>query len=189
MKTDLNFIQEYLKDKTICLLGNAKSILKFKKNIDKFQIICRCNKGVPTNKEQYIGSRTDVLFISTKVSDYTIKHIFNPKFIIWTTRWGRKKLATSYILNNAIQNLIKDYNELLNLLPKKILPSTGFLALYFLIKHVKFKKLIIYGFDFGKTPTWYTLAVKPNAHHNMLLEKKLIQKLIENIPNVEIIYE
>lgn len=185
MKNNLIEIQEFMKNKNICLLGNARSILKNKKDIDKYDIICRMNRGTPQEKEKYIGKRTDILFISTKFHN-NLRHKFNAKYVIWMTK--SQGLATEWIKKNAFQNPPEDWEELKSqFLPEK-LPSTGILTIQFLLKYITFKSLTIYGFDFFETGTHYH-HLKEFPWHDEKIEKKLILKWINERKDVEIIIE
>ncbi len=170
MITNLNKIKTYLKNKNICLLGNARSILNNKKNIDKYDVVCRMNRGVSKGREKYIGSRTDILFISTKFNNYYL-HNFKPKYVIWMTE--SQGLASEWIRKNAIQNPPEDWQKLKSEFPPGILPSTGILSIYFLLKYINFKSLTIYGFDFFKSGTWYH-HLRNSPWHEKNTEKQLI---------------
>jgi len=184
MQTDITKIQSYLKNKDICLIGNASSILKKPKNIDKHEIVCRINKGLPTGKETYIGSRTNVLFLATRISSHKITRIYKPKFILWLTPW--QKLASKTVISKGIIAPKKNWHELFKLLKRKK-PSSGLMSLYFLLKYINFKKLTIYGFDFFESGTWYWEGEQ--KWHNGEAEKILIKQLIEKRKNIRIIYE
>jgi len=186
MITNLTEISNFLKNKEICLLGNSRSILKNPKNIDSYDIICRINKGVPVGKEQFIGSRTDVLFLATRMEESSIKK-FNSKFVVWTT--NNKKLQSDWVKENAIQNPSEDWQELKSLFPNDKLPSTGLVTIQFLIKHADFKKLTIYGFDFFElSGTWYH-NLKNQPWHVGKIEKKLILTWIKEKKNISLIIE
>ena len=64
----------YLKDKTIALIGPAESIIGTKKGhiIDQFDIVVRLNKSLPLPKKmsEDIGSRTDILYNSLNTIDF-----------------------------------------------------------------------------------------------------------------------
>ena len=96
---DLVEIQEFLKNKEICVLGNATSILNNKKDIDGFEVVCRMNRGVPQGREEYIGSRTDIVFMSTRFRPEWEQQ-FNAKFVVWCTEC--QNLATGWIKENAV---------------------------------------------------------------------------------------
>lgn len=184
MKFALKDIQEFMKNKNICVLGNARSILKKEKDINKYDIICRMNRGYPKGKEKYIGSRTDILFLSTKIPGKQIIKEFNPKFVVWMTDKNKTKLITEWVFDNAIQNPLEELFELRKLLPKR--PSTGCMSIYFLLKQIAFKKLTILGFDFFRTGTWYN-ELSVAKWHCFEAEEKLILGLKKDKPNVELI--
>ena len=176
----LAVIRESCRGKKICLLGNANSILKKKKNVDSFDIIGRMNRGTPRGKESFIGSRTDILFLSTHMSGENIQRSFNPQFVVWMTVCNR--LASSWTLRNAIQNPPEDWDALYEKL--SINPTTGIMALNFILRHIDFKSLTIYGFDFFKTKTWYNTRVDSGQKHSGEKEKTLFMKMIKDRPNV-----
>ena len=183
MRESLVEIQRFCKDKRICILGNANSILNGKKDIDSFDVIGRMNRGTPRGKEQFIGSRTDILFLSTHMSGENVLASFSPQFIVWMTICHR--LASSWVLKNAIQNPEKDWKALYDKL--SINPTTGMMALNFMLKHIDFKSLDIYGFDFFKTKTWYNTRVDSGQKHSGEKEKVLFMKMIKDRPNVRLI--
>jgi hypothetical protein len=182
MINNLIEIQNLLKNKKICLLGNSNSILTNPKNIDSYDIICRINRGNPSRKERFIGSRTDVLFLATRMEENDIKK-FNSKCVIWTTK--DTKLQSNWVKQNSIQNPPEDWQELSDNLTT--LPSTGCVAIYFLIKYIDFLYLDIYGFDFFKSGTWYhSLKQK---WHNEKVEEIFITNLIKNNSKIQLILE
>jgi len=180
MRESLVEIQEFCRDKRICILGNANSILNGKKDIDSFDVVGRMNRGTPRGREQLIGSRTDILFLSTHMSGENVLASFSPQFIVWMTVCRR--LASSWVLKNAIQNPEEDWNVLYDKL--SINPTTGMMVLYFILKHLDFKSLDIYGFDFFKTKTWYNTRVDNGMKHNGKKEKILFMKMIKDRSNV-----
>ena len=178
----LSEIRKFCKGKKICILGNANSVLNEKKNIDSFDMIGRMNRGTPRGKEAFIGSRTDILFLSTHMSGENIQRSFDPRFVVWMTICNR--LASSWVLKNAIQNPPGDWDMLYDKL--SINPTTGMMALNFLLKHIDFKSLTIYGFDFFETKTWYNTRIDNGQKHSGKKEKALFMKMIEDRPNVRL---
>jgi hypothetical protein len=65
---------EYIRDKSVALVGPANSILNTKKGeiIDKFDIVVRLNKSLPLPKglSADIGRRTDVIYNSLNTTDF-----------------------------------------------------------------------------------------------------------------------
>jgi hypothetical protein len=183
MVTDLTEIQNYLKDKQICLLGNARSILNTPKDIDKYEIVCRMNRGLSIGKEHYIGSKTDILFTSTKLSNSLILQ-FHTKYLVWMTKC--QNLATDTIKQSAVQNPPEEWQELKDKYPENFLPSTGCIVINFLLKHIDFKTLHIYGFDFFASGTFYH-DIKNQKWHPTQFEEKFIKDMIKDYTNVELI--
>lgn len=179
----LTEIQEFCKGKEICLLGNADSVLREKRDIDSFDVICRCNRGKPEGKEEFLGNRTDILFLSTHMSDGNFRGSFSPRFAIWMTVCHR--LASSWTMKNAIQNPAEDWNYLYKILG--INPTTGMMALNFVLKHMDFKSLAIYGFDFFATKTWYNTQIDSGQKHSGEKEKVLFMKMVKDNPKVRFI--
>jgi hypothetical protein len=154
------------------------------------------NRGDPRGKEKFIGSRTDVLFLSTRMDEADILKAFHTgrkndfykaiwPFVIWMTvdSW----LASAWIREHAILNPWKDWCELYLKVGSK--PTTGLMAVNFLLKNVEFKNLTIYGFDFFKTPTWYNTQPGYRGPHDPLKDKEAVLGLIEGHPNVRLIDE
>ena len=183
MITNLIKVQEFMLNKNICLLGNSNSILKHPKNIDSYDIICRINRGSPIGREKYIGSRTDILFLATRMEENIINSIFKPKYVIWTTKDVR--LQSKWIKEHAIQNPPEDWQELKDTLAT--LPSTGCVAINFLVKYIAFNKLTLVGFDFFKSGTFYHHARQ--TWHDGANEEQYIRYLIRNESNITLLEE
>lgn len=174
----------FIKTNNICILGNAKSIFNTKKNIDSYDTVCRMNRGYPIGNEKYLGSKTDILFISTNPD---IEQ-FNPTHIVWCTPRREVMEIDEKYKSILTYYTIKDWEDLYNKLDKKYRPSTGLMAIDFLIKHTEFKELHIYGFDFFKTESWYDKNFMSGSH-NPGLEKNIINEFIKERNNIKIIYD
>ena len=183
MKRSLRDIQKFCKGKKMCVLGNADSVLKRKKRIDSFDVVGRMNRGDPRGKEEFIGSRTDILFLSTGVSKRNIQSAYNPQFVVWMTECQR--LAHPWVVRNATQNPKMDWRELRKEL--EINPSTGMMTLNFIIKYIDFKSLTIYGFNFFKTKSWYNTKPESGQGHNGKKEEEKIMQMIAANKDVRII--
>lgn len=168
----MDTFQQLLKDKSIALLGNAESVLKKKKDIDKFDIVARCNRGYPKGKEEYIGSRTDVLFLSIPSHDRVIKEEYDPKCIMWCT--PLREGMSDWLLANTVSFSLDDWNDLVIIIGAR--PSTGCIAITYLVKYVAFKSLTLFGFDFWSTPNWYT-GCKNIRNHSPVREREYIETM------------
>lgn len=168
-----NDIIHYIKDKDVVLFGNAKSVLQVKKEIDaKYQVICRINLGFPEGKEEYLGSATDILFISMPIEEDQLIRL-NPYFIIWCSPKHEK--MTPYIKQHALTYDIQSWQNLYDDIGAR--PSTGLMALDILRK-TDFKSLTLYGFDNWTSETWYTNRIAPCIHLPSA-EKQFIEMLID----------
>lgn len=183
MPRPLAEIQEFCEGKTICLLGNADSVLRKKREVDSFDVIGRMNRGAPAGKEEFIGSRTDILFLSTHMSGRNIRNSFDPQHVIWMTICHR--LASAWTIENAVQNPKEDWKTLHKKL--SINPTTGLMALNFILRHLNFKSLVIYGFDFFATKTWYNMEIDSGQKHSGEKEKVLFMEMIKDRSNVRLV--
>ena len=160
-----------LNNKIIVLLGNAKSVLNKQRSIDnRFDIICRMNKGLPLFLEKYIGSRTDVLFLSLALSENDIKEFKAKNVIICSP----KIFITDYAHSRYSLN---DWTKLF--LKLKARPSTGIMAFDYILQIGGFKTLTLIGFDFWKTPNWYTNNVHLGKHSPKAEKEYIEQKIKE----------
>jgi hypothetical protein len=183
MEQSLDEIKALCKGKRMCIIGNADSVLNKEKDIDSFDVIGRMNRGEPQGKEKYLGSRTDILFLSTSMSGKNIQTAFAPKYILWMTVCNR--LAQPWVLRNAVQNPRRDWQVLYDELG--INPTTGLMSLKFVLDHIEFKSLTIYGFDFFKTKTWYNTKIDDGQKHSGEKEEGLFMGMIKHIKNVEFV--
>jgi len=174
MKSDL---VQYLNNKRIALLGNAKSILETEKDFSNYQIVIRMNDSNPKGKEKYIGDKTNILVLSTPLSKETIKE-FNAKYVFWATPKNRSKIEYDFCYD------LKDWEKLFNTL-RGNRPSTGCMIFDYLINHIDFESLDLFGFDFWETPTWYTGDIRTGPH-NQDFEKAYINKEIEKNRRIKI---
>lgn len=155
-------------DKNIAIIGNAESLLQqnYSQEIDKNDIVCRINRGIPIFPQQ--GKKFNCLFYTNEnlISDL-IKSIPDNVYMINTS-----------IIDNNLKSTLK---QKLNLITKKQKPSTGFLIISYVITFVP-KQINIFGFDWKKTRTFYekdyynTNDIIWNSH-NFLEEEKIIREI------------
>lgn len=170
-------LQEYLKDKKIAVIGNARTVLEEEHpEIDGYDVIIRFNKGKPNGKEKHIGSRTDILSLCIPFSE-DMKQL-KPKYIIWLDIDGRNPLT---LLDDEVFVYLYE-PELRRILG--VPPSSGCMIIDFLIRKCgcRPEDLFLYGFDFFKSGTWYRGAdVKYNCPHAGDIEKRYVQELLNII--------
>lgn len=166
-------IDDFIAGKKLALIGNAKSVFNQERIVDnEFDIICRINAGLPYDKEKYLGKRTDILFLSTGLTENAIKR-FGAKYIIWCT--PKVEYMTEWIGKNSLRYPIKNWNRLYYLLKHR--PSTGIMA-FNCLECFDFESLTLIGFDFWKSPTWYTNTIRP-SHHSPKDEERYIRDKIK----------
>ena len=95
------------------------------------------------------------------------------------------RLAYPWVFKSAIQNPVGDWKALYNKL--SINPTTGIMALNFILRHINFKSLDIYGFDFFKTKTWYNTRIDDGQKHSGQKEEALFMSMIKGRKNVRFI--
>ncbi len=161
------------KNKKIALFGNAKSVFDKKRKIDEeFDIICRINAGIPIGKEEHIGSRTDMLFLSLALCKWEIEE-FKTQQVIWCS--PKREMMTDYIDKISLKFMDEEWDKLYEKLGQNR-PSTGIMALEWLLD-TRFKSLTLIGFDFWKTPNWYT-DTRHLGEHNPEAEQLYIEEKI-----------
>ena len=178
-------IKKLVKGKRVCLLGNAESILNTEKDIDDFDVVCRCNQGFPKGKEDFIGTKTDILFTSINIATKDFYEA-DPMFVVWCTT-KHELISEEFKAEIDEYFTMRDWIALERELRAR--PSTGAMALYYLMKHTKYSHLTLYGFDFWKSKTWWQDRNESNPHpHSESAEEKYIKWLVDENEDMEIVY-
>ena len=208
LKYDILY-SHYLKNKTIALVGPAKSIIGTNKGniIDNFDIIVRLNKSLPINRKlkKDIGSRTDVLYNSLNTTDCPGENNIDVNFFLSNKI---KFLCCSYPLLPPFDKDIINYinkskfkipfrcltNELFKDIENKIntRPFTGICAIIDLLQF-DIKKLYITGLDFYNTSYYFNKNLVVSNIHNtnnqikylkiisLLDDRVIIDKVLEKV--------
>lgn len=137
-----------LKGKRVAIVGNAQSIFDKQngKIIDDHDIIIRFNRGALDLNRAVQGTRTDILVKATdKILTQNEELSIWPKIISY--RFDKYAKDGQYNIGNIFLKILQqDFN-----LGKK--PSTGFAMIY--IAALAGADISLFGFDFGKTKTYY----------------------------------
>ena len=162
----------YVKDKSIALVGPAESILGTKKGhiIDKFDIVVRLNKSIPLpkNMELDIGTRTDILYNSLNTSDFPGENKLSPSL---HKKYGIKFVCSSYPFHHSVfhDDILHYVMKYRFELPFKVMddkkfkkferylgtrPYTGTCAIFDLLSY-PIKYLYITGLDFYMTKYYH----------------------------------
>jgi len=178
-------IRLQFENKTVCLVGNSVKLFDNKNNgslIDSYDTVCRFNKGISKLGDPCYGNRFDVLFYAhsnvVPMAWRTNPTQFGETYLIQTSIKGRQperlfNKHKSYIV--PITNL-RDRLKLI----KGQEPSTGMVAIDFVLSFNP-KKIVLFGFDWKKNPTFYAkpIDVEPHNYQNEEL-------YINSLKNIEI---
>ena len=164
---EIKEIGEHIKDKRIAIVGNARSIFskKYGKEIDDHDFIIRFNKGFILDKESQ-GSKTNLLILACLLTPDEI-NMYHADYVC-----NRSK---SY--QNPTRFTIRSEHRA-NM--KQIIgsqPSTGFMAVDICL-NFNAKSIDLYGFDWGKTDTFYN-PVGYVVPHNYNAEEDYIREYVE----------
>lgn len=167
-KTDMEYyknlrpIKEFLKDKTVAIVGNAQSLFseRYGSEINKHDVIIRFTHGYITNPEAQ-GSKTTILISAEDLDKKRIRE-YNPLYII-----NRRQLignGTEYYFTNEDKNRVR--------LGLDGTPSSGILAID-LCDVAGCKKIDLYGFDWERTKTFYNPDWYKTEHNYSSEEMKI----------------
>ena len=167
----------FLSGKSIAVVGNAQSL--FGRNsgadIDRHDIVLRMNRGfIQCNASQ--GSRTDLLAFSCHLSLQQIRREFDPQFLMWM---GRDYRHFPLFIQEYEKRVYFYEPELWREDANRVSsqkPSAGYMVTSFLRNLSPESSLSLFGFDFGKTRTFYN---KPGytPPHNFPAEMLAITQL------------
>lgn len=155
----------WLKGKTVAIVGNAKSIFdnSYGAEIDAHDAVLRFNAGY-IYKEEAQGTKTNVLFCACPVD---IDRFNSPRFVINRSKRTDVGRAT---ISDAERKRLKD------ILGHQ--PSTGFMAIDICI-YSEPASIDLYGFDFESTPTFYNPAGY-HTMHDYSAEKDIVTRYAKN---------
>jgi len=167
--------EDWFNGKSVAVVGNAASLFdrEYGKLIDSHDVVCRMNKGFFDINDSSHGTRTDVLVYSqwaTVRRAVKRKPASCIKYFIHTSAKGREVTINPTELYPDAEaqvcpiSVIYDLKDKLQL-SKKESVSTGITFLEMLAE-CNTGSVSVFGFDWKKTPTFYTPAkkIKPDPH-------------------------
>ena len=170
----LSTLKEYIKNKSVAIVGNSQDIFntKYGIDIDNHDIVIRFNKGYPIRKESQ-GSKTDILFLACTLNEQELK-MFNSKYTIKRSKYCGNNCSFTLKDDDKYQ-FIQDRNNESKRIGEKIShPSTGFVAIQFCLSS-ECKCIDLYGFDGLKNPTYYNKSNYKTLHNG----DKEFEKILE----------
>ena len=144
-----------LAGKSVVVVGNARSLLEsdFGTEIDQHDIIIRLNKGFVIKPDAQ-GSRTDMVGLTPELSEAEVAEKFAPGY--WLMLIPKMRHYRVFRPAYVRQTLFYPFRWWL---ADRILigrrPSSGFMAISWLLRLGAARSITLYGFDFGVTETYY----------------------------------
>lgn len=164
--------------KKIAIVGNAQSLLakSYGVEIDRNDLVLRLNKGFVVNAAAQ-GSRTDFVGLTPELSEAETIAQFSPDVLLmlipkmrhyhfWEARNVGRTLFYPFRYWFADRQMIGRR------------PSSGFMAISWLVRLNAADTITLYGFDFGATATYYN----PEGYqtpHNYAKEAVIVRRWAE----------
>jgi hypothetical protein len=172
--TSLAHLRPLLDGKVIAVVGNAESIFGsgHGPEIDACDTVLRFNFGF-VRQPQDQGSRSDIVGVSGRLNPETIYTGFPGARIWWLT--ARREMMRAGFLRHVDEIAITpqySYTSLKPILGSN--PSSGLIALVALLEHFKPTKVLVFGFDWKETPTFYNAKT---GRHNWQGEREIVVRL------------
>lgn len=167
-------LKPLLAGKRVAIVGNAKSLMDKGQGqeIDGFDIVIRLNKGFVVNSAAQ-GSRTDMVGLTPELPEDQVVEKFAPGFFLMLIPKMRHYLL--FKPDNVRRTLFYPFRNWLadrNLIGRR--PSSGFMAISWILRLDVAEEICLYGFDFGATATYYN----PDGYktpHNFAREGEIIR--------------
>ena len=166
-------IASLISGQSVAVVGNAKSLLTttFGSDIDAHDIIIRLNKGFVTQPSAQ-GTRTDMVGLTPELSeDETIARFEPSYFLMLIPKMRHYRLFGKDAVRNTLFYNFRYWLADRNLIGRR--PSSGFMAISWMVRLSLAKSITLYGFDFGATPTYYN----PEGYktpHNYDREREIV---------------
>lgn len=142
--------------KRVVVVGNSESLFgqSLGERIDSFDIVLRMNLGF-VREPRHQGSRTELLFTSSEKLDAdTIVARYAPQWVVWATPKREKMPDLSTLGERLLLHPESVWNGLYQAIaPAR--PSTGLIALNFLVRQCRCREIAFAGFDFFTSGTFY----------------------------------
>ena len=170
----LRHLRPLIDGKVLAVVGNAESIFGsgVGPDIDACDTVLRFNLGFVRQPEDQ-GSRSDIVGVSGRLSPESIFAGFPGARVWWLT--ARREMMRSGFLRRVDEIAImprESYARLRRGLGSN--PSSGLIALVALLEVFTPAKVLVFGFDWKQSPTFYTAKIGP---HNWQGEREMVARL------------
>lgn len=169
------------------MVGNSASLILKNQGIeiDSFHTVVRLNRGTENIDPELTGERTTLHFISTP------HDLYLPRIrILLRAKFGAALPVLMSPKSHSIRyrRLSVDLRPFFTFFPLTwhrdlvnrldgYQPSTGMLAIDFLLRFIEAEGLHVFGFDFWDTPNRHTGSAR-HTNHSARLEKERIHSLL-----------
>ena len=162
-----------LAGQSVAVVGNAKSLFAadFGAQIDRHDIIIRLNKGFGQAPAAQ-GTRTDMVGLTPELSEGEVSAHFAPRHMLMLIpKMRHYRIFGRENVQNTLFYPFRWWLADRNLIGRR--PSSGFMAISWLVRLGVAREIVLYGFDFGQTPTYYN-PVGYKTPHNFAREGQII---------------
>jgi len=200
-KTKYNNLLQYLKGKTVALIGSGDSILEYKDGaeIDNHDVVIRINRAYPYSSfQESVGSRTDIWSFGMGARHSLRKKfdlLFSDRkfsmYLWWEHSYVRKEISSRQ--DHVFIPSIFSRTAAQSCSNKPL--TTGSDTINFLLSGTDLKSLTIYGVDFYTTSYWFKseddsiteemleTEMKQGGTHKLTDEEKFIKRIINLYSN------
>lgn len=173
-------IKDYFYKKKIALIGNSVILAsqRYGYLIDSHDIVCRINKGPLACDVKTYGIRTDVLFYGNPgIILPEVPQVLSADVLYVLTYFKfENREQPKGKLHKLSRNWIEETKTKNGYPEKKKWPSNGSVSLFFLLEQEP-HHISLFGFDWKRNPTFYTVDEKKDTRHKYDIEEQIVRNL------------
>jgi hypothetical protein len=172
-------MRAFINGKSVALVGNAQSLLGagLGTRIDQHDVVIRMNKGFVTDPASQ-GTRTDIVTLTPELTEADVVEKFKPKlFLFLIHRLRHFNIKTPENLKRTAFYAHRYWFADRTKIGRR--PSSGYMMISYLLRLNCAKDITLYGFDFGKTPTFYN-PVGYQTPHDFHAEGRIIREYVKS---------
>jgi len=168
-------MRAFIEGKSIAVVGNAQSLFGagLGPQVDQHDVVIRMNKGFITDPVSQ-GHRTDIVSLTPELSEVETIERFDPTlFLFLIHRVRHFNLYRPETIKRTAFYAWRYWLSDRNQIGRR--PSSGFMMISYLLRLNCAKNITLYGFDFGKSQTFYNPA-DYKTPHNYTREGEIIKR-------------